>query len=223
MLLEYQQHPKFDAGKTANLFESRGWFVHRVAYSNLDLVLPDPGASLECGDGRFGLILRKKHGIKLFGGINAIASLITGGDLQGFARAAVLAGYLDSTAGTHGAERKGKGCGLFHLWEEGKLVSAKYPLELLEQLSRINFNPTDWVKIWTKSWGGKHFTLPGDHQEEALVFNPFIGFTPLARTDRFSFDQWALSQLGVGQLRSSLFAAETVEKLSPVRTLELIV
>lgn len=222
---ELLTHPKYDPGRTRDFFEQRGWIVELVPASNIYLVKVDLGAACECGDGRFGdlSLIRKKFGPKIFGGVNGVAAVLTGGDIVGFNAAAILLESISTRAGTHGAQHQGEGCGLFGLWKKGELGSATHKLALLEQLHLMGAQPTAWIKSKVeRHWGGKHFTLPGEHKERKLRFNPFIGFTPYPSTDRFSYDHWVLPCLGASNTRSKLFAAETVEKLSSVRTVEII-
>jgi len=224
MRLELQIHPKYDGGKVKDFFEIRNWTVEEVAASNIELVIPAAGSAIECGDGRFGDLLfpRKKHGPKVFGGVNGVALLKTGGDTIALYQAAAILNSMGFTAGTHGAEHQGDGCGLFALWRKSELLSAKYVLTLLEQLNRMGIDPTVWVKKTMARLGGNHFTLPGVHQEQTLLINPFVDTTSIPSTDRFSVDFGFMMNLGITASRAMLFNAETVEKLSPVRKLALI-
>lgn len=80
-----------------------------------------------------------------------------------------------------------------------------------------------WIKSKNKLWGGKHFHLPGDHAEEGMIFNPFIGYTSAARVDRFGYDHWLMQLLGIRGKRAASLVAETVEQLSPHKKIEILV
>ena len=215
---------KYNEPALAKFFEKRAWTVSFAKNSNISIVNADPNAAIECGDGRFGepTLERKLHGPKVFGGINGIALLLTGGDLIGFNAAANIIRGLGYSAGTHGAEHPGEGCGLYGLWKQGKLTSSQYPLMLIDELHSLSQHPTEWIKKTVQRWGGKHFTLPGNHEEKKLVINPYNHLTPVAHTSQFSFDLWVLQNLGISQQRAALFAAETVEQLTDVRHVEII-
>lgn len=146
-----------------------------IRAGNADLVIAEPGAALECIDGRFGRREKiKKHGPKIPGGIHAVAALKTGGDMVGFNSAASEISKLGFRAGTH------EHCGLFELWREGKLTAVNHALRLPE-ICTNNFgnDASQWFGSKSRFWGGKHFHLPGLHEEEAVIFNPQINLTSI--------------------------------------------
>lgn len=213
MALDLETHPGYHPGKVITFFERRGWEVEPVNVSNVDLVVAEQGAATECIDGRFGRRERiKMHGPKIPGGINAVAALKTGGDRVGFNAAAAEVVKLGFRAGTH------RHCGFFDLWESGQLPVVKHVLELPGK----HMDRAKWIDLKAKHWGGNHFYLPGEHVEEGLVLNPFIGYTTIARPDRFGYDDWFMHLLGIHGRRSMLLVAQTVENLSPHRKIEIL-
>lgn len=228
MAIELQTYPGFDAYKIEDYFAQKGWETELVKVSNVDLVPVDPDAAAECGDGRFDkLDSRKKFGPRIFGGFSAIAALKTGGDLIGYRLAALELRRIGLRPGTHGAEHEGEGCAWFGLWRDGKLKSVMHncslPFHLIEQLG---ITATEWIKMLMDHWGGKHFTLPGSHEEKGLRWNSFIGTTERSTTgDRLMNDDWVMYKIGGISLPKRLnFNAETVEKIRPDCTkVEIIV
>lgn len=213
MAVELKTHSSYRHSEVESFFGNRGWQIENVKVSNVGLVVADEGAALECIDGRFGQReIIKKHGPKIPGGSNAIAALKTGGDPAGFNAAALEVRRLGFRAGTH------KHCGFFELWENGGLKAIKHRLELPKIIDRAT-----WISLKARHWGGKHFHLPGEHEEEALTFNPFVGTTSVARKDRFSYDHWVMPSLGIHRRTAMLVVAETVEPLSPHRRIEILI
>lgn len=213
MSIELKTHPSYRPEKVAVFFEERGWKTQFVEACSVDLVVAEPGAATECIDGRFGEREKiKKHGPKIPGGINAVAALKTGGNSVGFNSAAAEVIGLGFRAGTH------KHCGFFDLWESGDLSAVRYALELPERY----VDRARWVTLKARHWGGKHFHLPGQHEEKGLIFNPFLGSTVMARSDKFSYDHWFMQLLNVPSRRTMLLVAETVEKLSTYRNIEIL-
>ncbi|MFA5933295.1 MAG: cadmium-containing carbonic anhydrase [Microgenomates group bacterium] len=219
MAIELIKSPGFDPFIIGDVLAERGWKTEQVKVSNVDLVPTDEGAAAECGDGRFGILPnRKKYGPAIFGGVNAICALKTGGDWNGFMHAAEDLRRLGFTPGTHGAVHHGEGCGQFGLWKNGLLESAIHscslPFELMERIGSIG---ADGIKAFMEILGGKHFRLPGEHEEEALRWNPFIGLTERAFDgSRFRNDDWLLEMIGGILLDKRInYNAEVVEKLKP--------
>lgn len=218
LALELKTHPSYQPEKVAWFFDGRGWSVEFTTVGRAGLVVVDLDTPVECIDGRFGNIQgSKKHGPKIPGGLNAIAALKTGSGITGFNAAAKEAKGLGFRAGTHGH------CGFFELWQKGELSAARYPLTFPE-FSVTRFGLSRWIELMQRFWGGKHFHLPGEHVEEMLVFNPFIGLTPVASSERFGYDHWVMQRLGTSPRRAMSLVAEAVEKLKPdAMKLELIV
>lgn len=219
--------PGFDPYRLAKRFEKRGWRVEFVAASNVDLISVTPNAATECGDGRFDLYRRESgiYGARLFGGVNAIAAFRTGGDYQGFYKAARLLEACGCAPGTHGAAHYGPGCGMFELWKNGQLESVVYPFAIpLERIAK-EIQPSQWIKAKMRELGGKHMTLQGLHEEQGLRWNPFIGMTERAEVgDRFRVDDYVLAAAKVPEFRRAWFKAEIVEKLKPdAKKVEIIV
>ena len=209
-------HPDFDFDKTADYFSKRGWPVKFISSAELKLVPTNAGAALECADGRFDKFPnRKLYGPRIFGGINVIAAMITGGDASGFIKAARLVEGTGFTPGTHSAEHGG--CGYYDLWAEGRVTSAMYPLD---QSSLLNLH----IKELMKAMSGKHFRLNGNHVEEAVRLNPYYKTTENCQDcKRFRVDDWYLAFLGVPADRRYNKIIETVEKLkSDAAKLEII-
>ncbi|MCL4366411.1 cadmium-containing carbonic anhydrase [Patescibacteria group bacterium] len=211
MTLEFKTHPSYSPGKVADFFEGRNWKVEYVRVSNEDLVEVAEGLATECIDGRFGKHKkRQQHGPKLPGGVYSIAALKTGGNAVGFNEAAVMLRRLGYRPGTHDH------CGFFAKWRDGELVAVRHKLELEEKL----------VVMKHRQWEGVHFGIPDEHrehEEDALTFNPYIGLTSKARKDRFGYDHGFMQSLGIPGRRAMHLAAETVEKLSHSRRVEILV
>lgn len=215
--LKLETYPQFDPLEIQELYDFRGWKTELVKVSNVELVSVDQGAAIECADGRSNKFHGKKfHGVRFFGQINGVAALKTGGNIMGFYSAAQYLIEQKIAPGTHGAINKGEGCGMFGLWKDKKyqysdLKDFCLPLEILE---RYNISPTRWIKAQMKMLGGKHFTLPDSHQEQALRLNPFVGTTEKASSgDRFIVDDWFMPELSY--VKKNNFNAETVERLKP--------
>ncbi len=213
--IELAPYQNFNIKELEDFFVPRGWKVDLVKASNYDLVQADQGAALECIDGRYAnLERRKKNGPKIPGALNAIAALKTGGDMPGFYLAARLAQTHGFNPGTHGAVHEGPGCGYHSLWENEALTSSmhRYTLPMGQSQGR---SCAEYLKRMIKVWGGKHFRLPVVHEEEALVLNPHMGTTVIAMRDRFIYDKWLMRKMGIGPMRSALIVAETIENLAP--------
>lgn len=217
MAINLETYFEYDPTRTLDSFQERGWKAELVKASNVDLVETDKGAALHCIDGRFGnLSILKKYGPAIPGGIDSVAALATGGDLIGFNYAVQKVKGLGYNLGTHGAEHEGEGCGYFGLWKAGRLESAIDTVRLpFNYIQNYGLEVSDWVKKWAKLKGGKHFTLPGVHEEQALTLNPFRDTTVRPRADRFIGDKWFLRTMGISEQRSLLVFAETVEMLAP--------
>lgn len=201
-------HPYYNPDETAEYFDKRCWPVVLVPRSSVELVQTEKGAALECADGRFdNCPNRKFYGPRIFGGVNVVAAMITGGDSAGFIRAARLVEGMGYSPGTHSAEHGG--CGYYDLWADGSLTSALYPLDKAS-FSRIH------IKNLMELAGGKHFKLNGEHVEEAVRLNPYFGTTEKAEDcKRFRVDDWFLAYLGVPAERRYAKIMESVEKLKP--------
>jgi hypothetical protein len=195
----------------ADYFSDRKWPVSFVNAPDICLIQTDKGASLECGDGRFDDCPdRKKYGPRVFGGVNAIQAILTGGNLAGLHEAWKLLDRIGYTPGTHSADHGG--CGYYDLWNAGKFKHAKHANEI----TIIDAKPGEIVKSLMKVVHGKHFRLNGYHREEAVRLNPLIHMTECARGgDRFRVDDWLLAELNVDQETRMLKMAETVEQLKP--------
>ena len=213
----------FKADKTTNFFLRRNWPVVQIPVAETKLVKVTKGAALECGDGRFDTLEdREKYGIRVFGGINAIMALHTGGDENGFKRAVRLVRKFGAEPGTHSAEEGG--CGYVDLWMAGELKSARYPYEL-NQMDKGGLRLGHWLRDLMRQHSGKHFRLNGNHQEEGVRLNPFIGYTEDANDGlRFRVDDWFMAEIGTPDEVRFFKIAETVEKLKPAAArLEIII
>ncbi len=216
---ELQVYQGFDPYRVADQFNQSGLRPEIVKVSNMGLIVPDSGAAVECFDGRFGeLADRKKHGPKLPGGYNCIPALKTGGDVIGFNVGARQLTELGYRPGTH------KRCAFFELWLEQALESATHPLKLpIQYFEACGYNLGRWIQLRNKGWGGKHFTLSGEHAEKDAIFNPFIDTTTEAQVDQFGGDMWVLKLLGIPERRAIPMFAETVIKASHVaRTVRIL-
>lgn len=224
MALEYITPKGFNPYRMEDFFGNRGWQTELIKASNTELVKADAGAALECGDGRSDEYPTKKlHGPRVFGQMNGVAALVTGGDLIGFVKAAEYVIDKGYAPGTHGDEHGGEGCGAFGLWKNGKysdVHSFRLPYGFLETQG---MSPTEWVKMTMKMLGGKHFTLPGSHQEQSLRINSGIGLTERSISGtRFKVDDWFLEEVPFN--RRLLYVAETVEQLKPdAKKIEIII
>lgn len=210
----------FNPDKIGYFFEARGWPIIILPESETKFTPITPGAALECGDGRFDqLVRRKARGARIFGGVNAIMALLTGGDEVGLHRAVNLLNRFNVRPGTHSADHGG--CGYAELWMAGELDSAIYPYEMHEQLK----GGGESLKSLMKEHDGKHFRLNGNHREEGVRLNAFRGLTEDASDGlRFRVDDWFMADLGLPDHVRAFKIAETVEKLKPdAARLEIIV
>lgn len=199
MVNNLEVYTAFNPDNIAEYFSSKGWPVGFVRESEVNLVPVTPGAALECGDGRFdNLQGREANGIRVFGGINAVMAVLTGGDEAGLARATYLIGKFDATPGTHSADGEHGGCGYVGLWMNGVLESAVYPYQLHNKVLPEQAGVGQRLRGIMKELGGKHFRLNGNHIEEAVRLNPFRGYTEKAdNAKRFRVDDWFMADLGV--------------------------
>jgi len=215
MAIELKTHHRYSQAEVESFFGSRGWGVEFVRVSNVDVAEAEEGLAVQCIDGRLGKNKKiKRHGPKLPGGSYSIAALKTGGNVVGFNEAASLLRKLGYRAGTH------KYCGFFELWMSGELQAVKHRLELPGGLDHQT-----WVTMKHKHWEGEHFGIPEEHkehEEEALIFNPFLGLTSQARKERFGYDHGLIQLLGIPGRSGMRLVAETVEKLSPHRKVEIL-
>ncbi|MBI2337668.1 hypothetical protein HYU95_00635 [Candidatus Daviesbacteria bacterium] len=215
MSLELKTHPRYNPEEVAEFFTGRGWEVEYVRASNEELVEAEKGLAVQCIDGRMGKNQKiKGHGPKLPGGVYSIAALKTGGDIIGFNAAAALLRKLGYRAGTH------VDCAFLRLWMKGDLLTVRHRLALPGGL-----DPKKWVPMKHKQWEGEHFGIAEEHrehEEEALVFNPFVEVTSQARRDRFGYDHGLMQVLGVPARRAMHLVAETVEKASHRRKIEIL-
>lgn len=223
-MAEFEPYTRFNLYKLANYFSKQGWPVSPMSLDTVKLARVTKGAALECGDGRFDQLPRRKaHGIRVFGGINAVMALHTGGDEVGLQRATELIQKFGATPGTHSAEEGG--CGYADLWIQGLLRSAIYPYQLHEHVNRGGLRLGVRLTDLMRSLGGKHFRLNGNHMEQAVRLNPFRGYTEDAIDGlRFRVDDWFMADLGIPDEVRWFKIAEAVEKLKPdARRLEIIV
>ncbi len=214
----------FNPDTITEYFVGRGWPVRTMPSQVVNLVKVTRGAALECGDGRFDqLEERKAHGVRVFGGINAIMAIHTGGNEVGLQRATELIQMFGANPGTHSADHGG--CGFAELWIAGELKSAIYPYRLEEEIERGGGRVGQWLVDRMRSLGGKHFRLNGNHYEEGIRLNPFRGYTEAAIDGlRFRVDDWFLAGLGVPDKVRFFKIAEAVEKLKPdAARLEIII
>ncbi len=215
MSLELKIHKGYKPQEVEDFFAGRGWVVEYINIEKEKVVNAEEGLAAQCIDGRMGKNTKiKRHGPKLPGGSYSIAALKTGGDAVGFNEAAALLKKFGYRAGTHDF------CGFLHLWQTGELSAVRYRLILPEDISH-----REWITAKHKQWEGVHFGIPEEHkehEEEALVFNPFVGLTSKARKDRFGYDHWLMQILGVPGRRAMHLVAETVEKLSHHKKIEIL-
>lgn len=221
--MRYETYIGFNPDKIADYFSARKWPVIMFLRQNTTLVEVTKGAALECGDGRFDQLEgRKAYGVRVFGGINAIMAIHTGGDEIGLQRATELIEKFGVTPGTHSAEYGG--CGYADLWIAGELKSAKYPYRLGEEIEKGGLRIGQWLAHRMRLCGGKHFRLNGNHMEEAVRLNPFRGLTEAANNGlEFRVDDWFMADLGIPDEVRWFKIAEAVEKLKPdAKKLEII-
>lgn len=221
--MKYETYIGFNPEKVADYFAKRGWKINTLSREEVNLVKVTKGAALECGDGRFDTLEgRESYGARVFGGVNAVMALHTGGGEIGLYRATELIKKFGATPGTHSAEHGG--CGFVDLWMAGKLTSAPYKYRL-DRIGRGGIKLGLWLENLMEGNGGKHFRLNGGHIEQAVRLNPFRGFTEQADDGlRFRVDDWFLAGLGITDSVRFLNIAETVEQLKPdARKIEIIV
>lgn len=228
--VELTPFPGFNPYHVEDFYGNRGWETELVKVSNVVLVPQNRGAALECGDGRVDEYGKKKlYGPRIFGQVNAVAALVTGGDMFGFIDAIRLVRQKGFAPGTHGAEHEGEGCGMYGLWRNDMYKTVDlHPLRIsAEAFEEMEISPTQWIKLQMKLFGGKHFTLPGLHTEEALRWNPFMWLTEQSSTGkRFKVDDGFLAEEVDFERRNS-FTAETVELLTKdkpeIRKIEILI
>jgi len=228
MATKLETYTGFSISRTAEYFAKRGWSVKPISVEEVNLIKVAKGSALECGDGRFDKLEDRKvvegeavHGVRVFGGVNAIMALLTGGDEVGLLGATDLLRRFGLTPGTHSAEEGG--CGYADLWIAGELESALYPYEL-QQANRGGLRLGLWLPSILRDLGGKHFRLNGNHKEEGVRLNPFRGYTEVADDGlRFRIDDWFMADLGIPDNVRFFKILETVTKLKPDATkLEII-
>lgn len=219
MILE--TYTGFNPDKIGYYFEVRNWPVRLISQTETTLVPITSGSALECGDGRFDqLTKRKAYGVRVLGGVNAMMAMLTGGDEVGLHRAVDILRRMKLTPGTHSADGVHGNCGYADLWIAGQLESAVYEYKL----PGIDKNGKRLSKLMEEH-GGKHFRLNGNHQEEAVRLNPFRSLTEDANDGlRFRIDDWFMADLGIPDERRLFKIAESIEKLKPdAAKLEIIV
>lgn len=215
MAIEFKTHSNYKPAEVEELFSGRGWKVEYVRVSNEDLVEAEEGLAVQCIDGRMGKNKKiRRHGPKIPGGVYSVAALQTGGNVIGFNEAASLLRKWGYRAGTH------VDCGFLYLWANGELSAVRHRLEL-----PIGLDLQTWVTMKHKQWEGVHFGISEEdheHEEEALILNPYIGHTTKARKDRFGYDHGLMQLLGIPGRRAMHLVAETVERLSHHRKIEIL-
>ncbi len=215
----------FNSDKMIGYFQKRGWPVVVIPKQSVSLERVTNGAALECGDGRFDqLDERSAYGVRVFGGINAIMAIHTGGDEIGLERATdIIKRRFGLNPGTHSAEHGG--CGYADLWIAGELKSAVYPYELHELVGTGSGRLGYGLRSKMRELGGKHFRLNGNHAEQGVRINPFRDFTEAADDGlRFRVDDWFMADLGIPDNMRWFKIAEATEKLKPdAKKLEIIV
>jgi hypothetical protein len=219
MAIEYKTHPNFDPEEVEYFFGKRGWPVSRLRPTDVELMEATKGAALECADGRSDNFPGEEmYGPRVFGGINAVAAMLYGGDFDALHEAARKVRSMGFAPGTHSAEHGG--CGCVDLWMQNNLDSAVFRYALrTEEITKNGIKLGDWLRVQMKLMGGKHIRLRGEHIEEAVRLNPFIGLTEKADdARRFRSDDWVLNELGVPNRQRYLKVAECVEKLKPDAT-----
>lgn len=226
MSLKLESYSGYNQGVVASHFFELGWKVKIISVNDVHLIAVHKGAAIECSDGRFDseLLKRKMRGPRIFGSINAIMSLITGGGEDGLEAASRLVSKFGLTPGTHSADHGG--CGYFDLWKNGRLKSANYPYkpdheELAKQRGcKLGHLLAERVR----ALGGYHFRLNGEHCEEAVRYNHFRNTTDISgNCRRFIVDDWVLADLGIPVEKRLLLIAECVEQLRPeAKRLEII-
>lgn len=222
--MKYEVYTGFNPEKVAEYFSRRNWPVDTLPRKKTTLVRVGRGAALECGDGRFDTLEdRTTRGPRVFGGINAVMALITGGNEIGLIKAKELIRKYGVTPGTHSGDHSG--CGYADLWIAGKLQHAIYPYQLENDVDRGGLRLGRWLTDLMETLGGKHFRLNGNHKEEAVRLNPFRRLTEAAYDgSRFRVDDWFLADLGIPDEVRWFKIAEVVEKLKPeAARLEIIV
>lgn len=209
-MLELKTHPSHNLQELEDFFNDRNWPVTYIPVADTQLVIAQHGEALQCADGRSDFL--DEYGPRVFGGINSVAAMLTGGDLKGFQRAAIKVSELGFAPGTHSADHGG--CGYCDLWVANDLRTAIFPYQL--GIIGRQVKTGQLLRDLMKLLGGKHVKLNGQHQEEAVRLNPFIGYTEKVRNGkRFRNDDWVLAQLGVPPRQRYYKIAECVEKLKP--------
>lgn len=230
MATKLETYTGFNLSDMSSYFADRAWPVNIIRIGQTNLVRVKRGAALECGDGRFDKLETRSvvdgkeiHGVRVFGGINVVMALHTGGDEVGLQRATELIKKFGATPGTHSAEEGG--CGYAELWMKGELRSARFPYELHDHVKKGGLRLGTRLADMMHSLGGRHFRLNGNHEEEAVRINPFKGYTEAVNDGlRFRVDDWFMAQIGIPDHVRWFKIAESVEKLKPDATrLEIII
>lgn len=208
--LELRTVDNYSKEEVADFFIGRGWPVIFIPVSETNLVHTCEKAPLKCSDGRFDHYLDEEmNSPRVFGQVNAIQAMLTGGGREGLHQANELLAVIGYAPGTH------KTCGYYDLWLAGEFEHVLFPPEIV--IHDILVGPL--LKTVMKSMGGEHFKIDGPHREEATRLNPFIHTTEYALDGkRFRVDDWLFNLIGISGRRRWLQIAETVEKLRPEAT-----
>lgn len=191
--------------RLGEIFSFRGWQVFVEKASRANVIPVKPHSVLNCSDGR-----NPDLGPKLFGGLWGVMALATGGDRSGYRQAVAWIANAGFEAGIHGDDTYGEfACGFFNLWRSNRLTGV-YPCQLDDEdrfavVSRVH-----------------EMKAHGQHEEKILVVNLVPNMTPIPARSQFSVDAWLAPFLGIDFNRLAKVSAQTVEQLTPVRTLKII-
>lgn len=136
-------------------------------------------------------------------------ALKTKGTVEGAERAKKIVRDIGFIPGIHGDDHGELSCGFFTLWTEGRLTNVHPRL----------FNDNQISEILTEV---QRIVVPGKHEEQRLVINLVPGYTATPNTQNFSIDSWLGQELGIPFETLLRVSAQTVELLSPVRTVRFI-
>jgi hypothetical protein len=231
MPVELQTTTGFDPYKIKDHFDGRTfksqggiyvWQAELIPADEVELVQATPGSALECPDGRFDEERKENeiYGVRTWGQTNGVAMMCDDcdGDFIGFTFAAKKVRDSGYTPGTHGAVHKGPGCAQHNLWMTGQLREVEVnPYRMTaDEVEHFGIDEATFIKAAVKRMGGRHFTLNGIHEEDAVRINPFLHTTEKAPTgDRFRLDHWYLGLLGVEQEKRLEVTRLIVEKARP--------
>jgi hypothetical protein len=200
--------------QVAEMLLERGWNVEVKSGKQPQQVDTEPGGLVECGDGRLQGKVKgseARPGPKLFGGVFAVMAGRKNGSVKAFKYACsdiFDTGYVPTVH----KDEAGHLCGKEGLWREGRL----------DDLPKLEVGEAEARELVIEEHGAT-VDLKGEHQEKRFSIN-FVSDTTRNPDDgQFHNDAWYINALDLylDPVKVLERAAETVEKLTRVRTAEI--